>query len=48
MPDMTAMLSGAYVNGQTVKGNISRDLNITSLQDSDNYKSKQQRVSVTI
>ncbi|EOY5418785.1 hemagglutinin repeat-containing protein [Cronobacter turicensis] len=32
----------------TVKGNISRDLNITSLQDRDNYKSKQQRVSVTI
>ncbi|EOC0353450.1 hemagglutinin repeat-containing protein [Cronobacter turicensis] len=40
-----AMLSGAQVNGQTVKANIGRDLNITSLQDSDNYKSKQQSVS---
>ncbi|WP_316353641.1 hemagglutinin repeat-containing protein [Cronobacter dublinensis] len=40
-----AMLSGAQVNGQTVKADIGRDLNITSLQDSDNYKSKQQSVS---
>lgn len=40
-----ATLSGAQVNGQTVKADIGRDLNITSLQDSDNYKSKQQSVS---
>lgn len=38
-------LSGAQVNGETVKGDIGRDLTITSLQDSDNYNSKQQSVS---
>ncbi|ELY2623101.1 hemagglutinin repeat-containing protein [Cronobacter malonaticus] len=42
---MTPTLSGAQLNGQTVKGNISRDLNITSLQDSDTYKSMQQSIS---
>lgn len=35
------MLSGAQVNGNSVKANIGRDLTITSLQDSDKYDSKQ-------
>ncbi|MFJ5159786.1 hemagglutinin repeat-containing protein [Pantoea sp. NPDC088449] len=34
-------LSGAQVNGNSVKADIGRDLTITSLQDSDNYDSKQ-------
>lgn len=34
-------LSGAQVNGNSVKADIGRDLTMTSLQDSDNYDSKQ-------
>lgn len=34
-------LSGAQVNGNSVKADIGRDLTIASLQDSDNYDSKQ-------
>jgi filamentous hemagglutinin len=34
-------LSGALVNGEKVTADIGRDLTITSLQDSDNYDSKQ-------
>ena len=34
-------LSGAQVNGNSVRADIGRDLTITSLQDSDNYDSKQ-------
>ncbi|BAK10322.1 filamentous hemagglutinin FhaB [Pantoea ananatis AJ13355] len=34
-------LSGAQVNGNSVKADVGRDLTITSLQDSDKYDSKQ-------
>lgn len=34
-------LSGAQINGNSVKADIGRDLTLTSLQDSDNYDSKQ-------
>ncbi|QBR51765.1 hemagglutinin repeat-containing protein [Erwinia sp. QL-Z3] len=34
-------LSGAQVNGNSVKADIGRDLTMASLQDSDNYDSKQ-------
>jgi filamentous hemagglutinin len=34
-------LSGAQVNGNSIKAEIGRDLTMSSLQDSDNYDSKQ-------
>ncbi|MBC0856770.1 hemagglutinin repeat-containing protein, partial [Pantoea stewartii] len=34
-------LSGAQVNGNSVKADVGRDLTLTSLQDSDKYDSKQ-------
>ncbi|MEM6162728.1 hemagglutinin repeat-containing protein, partial [Erwinia sp. P6884] len=38
-------LSGALVNGEKVTADVGRDLTVTSLQDSDNYNSKQTSVS---
>ncbi len=38
-------LSGALVNGDKVVADVGRDLTLTSLQDSNNYDSKQQSVS---
>ena len=39
------LLQGAQVNGDKVTADVGRDLTLSSLQDSDNYNSKQQSVS---
>ncbi|WP_312202231.1 hemagglutinin repeat-containing protein [Kosakonia cowanii] len=39
------LLQGAQVNGDKVTAEVGRDLTLSSLQDSDNYNSKQQSVS---
>jgi filamentous hemagglutinin len=40
-----SLLQGAQVNGDKVTADVGRDLTLSSLQDSDNYNSKQQSVS---
>ncbi|MEN3755061.1 hemagglutinin repeat-containing protein [Mangrovibacter sp. SLW1] len=39
------LLQGAQINGDKISADIGRDLTLSSLQDSDNYNSKQQSVS---
>lgn len=39
------LLQGAQVNGDNVTADVGRDLTLSSLQDSNNYNSKQQNVS---
>ena len=41
-------LSGALVNGDKVVADVGRDLTLTSLQDSNNYDSKQQSMSAGV
>lgn len=41
-----ANLIGAQVSGKQIEANISNDLNLKTLQDSDNYKSSQQNTSI--
>ncbi|XTZ37861.1 hemagglutinin repeat-containing protein [Salmonella enterica] len=39
------LLQGTQVNGETVKADVGRDLTLSSLQDSDDYNSRQQSIS---